>query len=71
MASGLVGSLKCLSFILHTGPYADEPETFDRLATFLAGQGVEREPWHVEVYLSDPSRTKPENMKTGLLAKIR
>jgi hypothetical protein len=56
--------------ILHVGPYADEPATFARMDAFLAERGLAREPWHVEVYLSDPGRTVPEKMKTGLLAKL-
>lgn len=56
--------------ILHIGPYADEPATFAVLNAFLAEQGLERAPWHIEVYLSDPQRTAPEKMRTGLLAPL-
>jgi hypothetical protein len=56
--------------ILHTGPYSTEPESFDRLEALLAAEGSERELWHVEVYLSDPSRTATEKLKTTLLAPL-
>jgi hypothetical protein len=56
--------------ILHVGPYATEPESFARIDDFLADQGRSREPWHVEVYLSDPGRTAPEKLKTALLTKL-
>jgi hypothetical protein len=56
--------------LLHVGPYATEPESFDRIDNFLADQGLRREPWHVEVYLSDPGRTPPEKLKTTLLTKL-
>lgn len=56
--------------ILHVGPYADEPDSFDKIDELLTYEGLSREPWHVEVYLSDPSRTAPEKLKTGLLTKL-
>ena len=56
--------------ILHVGPYATEPESFAKIDAMLSGQGLDREPWHVEVYLSDPSRTAPEKLKTCLLTKV-
>jgi hypothetical protein len=57
--------------ILHMGPYATEPESFAKIGDFLATEGLKREPWHVEVYLSDPGRTAPAKLKTALLTKIR
>jgi hypothetical protein len=57
--------------ILHTGPYATEPESFRKIGALLDGLGLEREPWHIEVYLSDPGRTAPEKLETMLLAKVR
>jgi len=56
--------------ILHVGPYATEPESFEKIEAFLAERSLEREPWHVEVYLSDPGRTTPEKLKTSLLVRI-
>ena len=56
--------------VLHVGPYADEPRSFASIASLLETEGLHREPWHVEVYLSDPERTAPEKLKTVLLAPI-
>jgi hypothetical protein len=56
--------------ILHVGPYADEPQSFDAIGAILDSQGLRREPWHIEVYLSDPGRVAPEKLKTVLLAPV-
>ena len=56
--------------VLHVGPYSTEPESFAKIDQLLSREGLGREPWHVEVYLSDPSRTAPEKLRTGLLTKI-
>ncbi len=56
--------------VLHLGPYATEPESFDKIGALLAEHGLGREPWHVEVYLSDPGRTAPEKLKTALLTRV-
>ena len=57
--------------ILHVGPYATEPESFAKIGALLEENGLKREPWHIEVYLSDPGRTAPEKLKTVLLVKVR
>lgn len=57
--------------VLHVGLYATEPESFAKIAWLLAEKNLAREPWHVEVYLSNPNRTAPEKLKTVLLAKVR
>jgi len=57
--------------ILHVGSYASEPESFAKIGALLDEEGLKREPWHIEVYLSDPGRTAPEKLKTVLLAKVR
>lgn len=57
--------------ILHVGPYSTEPESFSRIAELLSERGLHREPWHLEVYLSDPSRTVPEKLKTVLLTRVK
>lgn len=56
--------------VLHVGPYSTEPESFAKIDQLLSAQGLTREPWHLEVYLSDPNRTVPEKLKTGLLTKV-
>lgn len=57
--------------ILHVGPYATEPVSFAKIDQHLLEQGLGREPWHVEVYLSDPRRSAPEKLKTVLLVKVK
>jgi len=56
--------------ILHVGPYATEPASFTRMEEALAAAGLRRARPHVEVYLSDPRRSKPEKLKTVLLGEI-
>jgi hypothetical protein len=56
--------------ILHVGSYADEPASFEAIGAVLQAQGLSREPWHVEVYISDPGRVAPEKLKTVLLAPL-
>lgn len=58
--------------VLHLGPYESEPATFRRLDDWLRDRGlVHREPFHWEIYLSDPRRTKPERLKTILRVPVR
>jgi len=56
--------------MLHVGPYSTEPASFETMGAMLKSQGLRREPWHVEVYLSDPGRVAPDKLKTVLLAPI-
>ena len=56
--------------ILHVGPYSTEPESFAKINQLLLEHGLGREPWHIEVYLSDPNRTAPDKLKTVLLVKV-
>jgi hypothetical protein len=56
--------------ILHVGPYATEPASFARMGEALAAAGLRRAHPHVEVYLSDPRRSKPEKLKTVLLGDV-
>jgi hypothetical protein len=50
--------------VLHLGPFSAEGPTIERLHSFIAGQGLGRRGKHHEVYLSDPSRTAPERLRT-------
>jgi hypothetical protein len=59
-----------LGRILHIGPYGDEPASFDRIATVLERAKLTAAPTHIEVYLNDPSRTKPAALKTVLLREL-
>ena len=47
--------------ILHVGPYAEEPATFEKLEAFIAKEGYERaSKEHKEIYISDPRKSAPE-----------
>jgi hypothetical protein len=50
--------------VLHVGPYAAERPTIKRLHKFIEEQGYRPTGRHHEIYLSDPNRTSPKNLKT-------
>lgn len=52
--------------IMHIGPYADEPTTLDKMDSFAEERGYEFHGRHHEIYIGDPTRSKPENLKTVL-----
>ncbi len=52
--------------MMHVGPYADEPRTFELMRTFAASQGFSLCGKHHEIYLGDPRRAAPEKLKTVL-----
>jgi len=56
--------------VLHVGPYADEPASFDKIRAALAAAGRTGGFAHLEVYLSDPRRTRPERLRTVLLLEL-
>lgn len=57
--------------IMHIGPYADEQRSLDKLAAFIEEKGYEYQGRHHEIYVSDPFRAKPENLKTVLRHAVR
>ena len=62
--------------MMHIGPYDAEPASVERMDAFLAESGYRNDfglRRHHEIYLGDPTRTKPEKLKTVLrhpVAKI-
>jgi hypothetical protein len=50
--------------ILHVGPYSEEVPTINKLHEWVTSQGYRLRGKHHEIYMSDPRRTKPENIKT-------
>ena len=52
--------------IMHLGPYADEPRTIEKMTAFAREHGYRLEGRHHEVYLGDPRRARPANLKTIL-----
>jgi len=57
--------------IMHVGPYDAEDPTIERMHAFIADNGYEPAGKHHEIYLSDPRRTKSENLKTVLRQPVR
>ena len=57
--------------IMHIGPYADEPATLDKMDTFAEKHGYEFHGRHHEIYIGDPTRSKPENLKTVLRHPVK
>ena len=49
---------------LHTGPFAAERATLERLFAFVKTSGYLPTGKHHEIYLSDPARTAPDRMRT-------
>jgi hypothetical protein len=52
--------------IMHIGPYSEEPATLEKMDAFARENGYGYRGKHHEIYLGDPRRTKPENLKTVL-----
>jgi len=52
--------------VLHVGPYSEEGPTIRLLHEFIREQGYRERGEHHEIYMGDPRRSKPENLKTIL-----
>ena len=50
--------------VMHLGPYSEEAPTIALLHEFIAAEGYEMRGRHHEIYLGDPRRAKPENLRT-------
>jgi len=61
---------KCIQ-ILHRGSYNEEPKTIKKMQEFIKKMGFELRGKHHEIYLSDPRRCKPQNLRTILRQPIR
>ena len=68
--------------IMHKGPYDDEPASIKKINDFIDEQGYVTDisdakdafplrRRHHEIYLNDPRKTKPENLKTVVRHPIR
>lgn len=57
--------------MLHVGPYDKEHETLALMSAFCAEQGLTAHGRHHEIYLSDPRRVAPENLKTILRVSVK
>lgn len=56
---------------MHVGPYADEGPLIARMHAEADAAGLVLAGHHHEIYLSDPSRTAPEKLKTILRQPVR
>ena len=56
--------------VLHIGPYAKEDTSFELIASVLDRARLNAAPTHVEVYLNDPGRTRPDALRTVLLREL-
>ena len=61
--------------IMHIGPFDDEDKTLEMMKAFVDDSEYD---WdyaenrhHHEIYLSDPRKSKPENLKTVIRLPIR
>jgi hypothetical protein len=52
--------------VMHVGPYAEERTTIERLHAAIAAAGLTMGGRHHELYLGDPRRSAPENLRTIL-----
>ena len=57
--------------IMHIGPYSAEGPIIERLHDWVEQQGYELHGRHHEIYLSDPRRAAPEQLKTVLRHPVR
>ncbi|HEX2912204.1 MAG TPA: GyrI-like domain-containing protein [Chloroflexia bacterium] len=57
--------------MLHLGPYSEEPATIEKLHHFMEAEGYVQHGNHHEIYLSDPTRTAPEKLKTILRLPVQ
>ena len=57
--------------MLHFGPYENEHETLAVMKEFCTGENLKPHGRHHEIYLSDPRRVDPVNLKTILRIPVR
>ncbi|RFM30346.1 GyrI-like domain-containing protein [Deminuibacter soli] len=57
--------------ILHIGPYSAEQPTLDRLYAYIAARELETTGRHHEIYLSNPLKTAPHQLKTILRQPVK
>ncbi|WBW96366.1 GyrI-like domain-containing protein [Oceanirhabdus sp. W0125-5] len=50
--------------IIHIGPYSEEMPTIEKLHNFIEENGYIKVGNHHEIYLSDPRKAAPQNLKT-------
>jgi len=61
---------KCVQ-MLHVGPYSAEGKTVAAMTAFAKARGLVQSGYHHEIYLSDPQRTDPEQLRTILRWSVK
>ena len=61
---------KCVQ-MLHLGPFDTEPESLEKIGSFMKSKALTRNGVHHEIYLSDPRKTAPEKLKTILREPVQ
>jgi hypothetical protein len=59
-----------VAWLVHHGPYEDEGPTLGALYAFVLAQGLTPAGPHTEVYLNDPSRTAPADLRTEIRVPV-
>lgn len=57
--------------MLHVGPFSTEPQTLQKISTFMDNNKLTRNGLHHEIYLSDFRKTAPEQLKTILREPVK
>ncbi len=66
--------------MMHIGSYDNEPKTLEKIQKYIENNGLKNDIGsienelvrrHHEIYLSDPRRTKPENLKTVIRIPVK
>jgi effector-binding domain-containing protein len=56
---------------LHTGPYDQLDETYEKLTGYITGQGLHPEQSIYEFYLNDPGEVEPAQLQTEVYIPLR
>jgi hypothetical protein len=59
-----------VAWLLHHGPYEDEGPALAALYAFVAEQGLTPAGPHSELYLDDPARTAPADLRTEIRVPV-
>jgi hypothetical protein len=57
--------------ILHLGPYSAEQPTIERMKDYMKERSLVRNGHHHEIYMGDPRKAAPENLKTILRQPVK
>jgi hypothetical protein len=60
-----------VAWLVHRGPYEDEGPALGALYAFVAERGLKPAGPHTEVYVTDPTRVAPADLRTELRVPVR